>query len=50
MRYFPTKLIYRKSKAIEPVEPAKGSKKLDKSKEVKSNKEKVNPTTVSAFE
>jgi hypothetical protein len=50
MRYFPTKSIYRKSKAIELVEPAKGSKKSDELKEVKSNKEKINPMTVSAFE
>jgi hypothetical protein len=40
----------RKSKAIEPIEPAKGSKKSDESKGAKSKTEKVNPTTVSAFE
>jgi hypothetical protein len=49
MRYFPTKSIYWKLKAIEPAESAKGSKKSDELKEVKSNKEKVNPTMVSAF-
>jgi hypothetical protein len=49
MRYFPTKLICRKSKAIEPAEPVKGSKKSDEAKGAKSKKEKANPTTVSAF-
>jgi hypothetical protein len=50
MQYLSTKSIYRKSKAIEPAQPAKGSKKSDELKEVKSKMEKVNLMTVSAFE
>jgi hypothetical protein len=34
---------------IKLAEPAKGSKKSDEAKEVKSKKEKANPTMVSVF-
>jgi predicted CopG family antitoxin len=49
MRYFPTKSICRKSKAIELAETAKGLKKSDEVKEVKSKKEKANPMTINVF-
>jgi hypothetical protein len=49
MRYFPTKSICRKSKAIKSAETAKGSKKSDEAKEAKSKKEKAIPMTVSVL-
>jgi hypothetical protein len=36
-------------KVIEPVEPAKGSKKSDEVKEARSKKEKANPMMVSVL-